>query len=915
MVVRNTEKWIPGDNPDNAKNFNLANAQKLGPAVISNDNLHILVSFLDTDIRLDENRENLFGQYVLFVKENAPVPEHYYWQILFYGYDESTPDKMVEVTTDFGVISFNLDNKDSVQKIVKINELEQTFTISESGFSKIIVKVTTNTMTIPLEITHQIIGTFQYPFLRVGQKPGTEKGNPPTSSIVANDFRHFILAIMDKDNNGLSAAGISPNLLMAILYINFQKGLFHIALDDAKFTSSNVTWEKYLNDDDLTNDLPKMPVGIFQIKPHLLAMFLEGINGMSGTLMPLQVWETQVTDGDTYLNEVFNTFNDDQVSKENQVAIYNLLRFPKSSITVALTYLEKLKERHFSWKTKMLTKADHSENAECVKTIVSEYTEGPIYDLQPPTSFANKVHDIMYSYYIIAFSHNEVFLTRNAIYRRMMTNEFHEYDKTDFHPDEPENFLKRLTEQQKNLLFLESIEKNRLTAFITFGDGYAERLMGARFKHCLFRWDKVPGDDNNRLTRNLKRRFGILWLEDEDEVNIEKINDDMISVSTNDGKFLYLIRSNNQPRTTVKLQIDDVRIDEFFGWTEQGILKIYAIDNARPNASFALFNKINGSTSEMVFYTRFFTITYRSGKDIYDRGYEGAHGAKEIAKSLLDPSLTKEQIKGLTQEFFYQLSRMELINECFTNVIENPTKYLLSIDKNFGKKLYDSSGDDTEGIVPYITVKTMSGEVPKFMILPWGDPPKDDGTNINTIHGTLNTAGCWMLLRNHLWNWPRENDKVNDRYLNYELFSNIYTTLISRNTDDSDNLNSPPTSAFRGWSVDDGRSIEEQKSDILLRWWRNLNYFEFVIRFLGYQYKKEDKYYYSFPPNPELDRNGNAAGNNIFSKRKEMIESYKYKKGKEYDDWADLYLFKRTDRFTKDENDCKTFDDKDDDDC
>ena len=401
MVVRNTEKWIPGDNPDNAKNFNLANAQKLGPAVISNDNLHILVSFLDTDIRLDENREKLFGQYVLFVKENAPVPEHYYWQILFCDYDENTPVQMYEETTDFGVISFNLDNKDSTQKIVKINDLEHTFTTSESGLSKIIVKVTTNTMTIPLEITHQIIGMFQYPFLRVGQKPGTEKGNPITSSIVANDFRHFILAIMDKDNNGLSTAGISPNLLLSILYINFLNGLFHVSLDDSNFASSNVAWEKYLNNDNLTNDdltkdLPKMPVGISQIKPHLLAMFLEGINGTAGTLMDLQSWENQTTDRDTYLNEVFNTFND-QVSKVNQVAIYNLLRFPKSSITVALTYLEKLKERHISWAPKMLTKADHWENAECVKTIVSEYTEGPMYDLQPPTPFANKVRTVSMS--------------------------------------------------------------------------------------------------------------------------------------------------------------------------------------------------------------------------------------------------------------------------------------------------------------------------------------------------------------------------------------------------------------------------------------------------------------------------------------------------------------------------------------
>lgn len=854
MVVRNTERWIPGG-------FTLENALKLGLATISEDENYILVSYLDTNIRLDEDRKQLICKYVLFVntekEKDAPTPpQQYNWQIHFSDDDENTTDYIIEVTTDIGVLSLNLNNEDSEQKIVKINDINYSFTASSSGLSKIIIKVCPNQPTIPfLEITHHIVVTFRYQAFEEDQIPIALFGHPRTSSIVANDFRHLILAAMGKENNGLSTAGISSNLLLSIFYINSMHGL----LEKPIFDLGTDGWENYLNDNILTEDLYRTPVGVSKIKPHLLAMFLEGVNGTTGTLMDVQVWDNQIPDSnDTYLKAVFDAFKDtDDETIENQVAIYNLLRFPKSSVTVALTYLEKLKGRHILWASKMLTKADHSKNAECVKTIVSEYTEGPtpIAHSYPPTSFADQVYNIMYSFYISAFTRNEIFFTKNAIYRRMMTNEFHEYGQTVFHPTEPENYLKRLTQPQKDLLFLDTIENNRLTAFIIFGDGYAERLMGARFTDA-----------------------------------IKRESDNMI-----------------------------IEIDH----------------NVRPNASFALFNRINESASEMVFYTRFLSIGYQSSKELFpnflEKGYEGAREAKLAARALLDENLKEandydthntevkafiDALSDMTREnmlyaFFTELSKMALFRR-FTEITsetptETPTKYLLSITSKFGKIKYESSGDDTEGVVPYIAVKNGSGGgTPDFMVLPFGDPPTSKNTN--TIHGTLNTKGCWMMLRNHLWNWPCENKNDFDRYHEYEKFSIIHVADVMT-AGDLDDLQEPDTAAFRQIKSELG---EVPRVDIelplLKKWWRNLNYFEFVNRFLEYQYKKEDKYFYSFPPNPAIDRNGIAVGNNIFKKQNpEIIDNHKYKKGK-HNDWADLYLFKRTDRFTNDENDTESFD-------
>ena len=128
----------------------------------------------------------------------------------------------------------------------------------------------------------------------------------------------------------------------------------------------------------------------------------------------------------------------------------------------------------------------------------------------------------------------------------------------------------------------------------------------------------------------------------------------------------------------------------------------------------------------------------------------------------------------------------------------------------------------------------------------------------------------------------------------------------------SDKLTNPPNSAFKNatWL----QTPEVTKVEALIGGWRNLFYFEFVNRFLEYPYGKEDPFYSSLPINDELDRSGEATGkNNIFKKLEPdaWIKNCKYIKGTDHNDWADLYLFKRTDGFTMDGEDTDIFDQKD----
>ncbi|GFO97345.1 transposase [groundwater metagenome] len=86
----------------------------------------------------------------------------------------------------------------------------------------------------------------------------------------------------------------------------------------------------------------------------------------------------------------------------------------------------------------------------------------------------------------------------------------------------------------------------------------------------IFRWDKIPDNDNIRLTEFLKQSLNIDWV---DSAKIEKIdNGKTIRVYT-DTNFISL-RLNDE-KTRVNLKIDDGRIYEFIAKMENDTLNIY----------------------------------------------------------------------------------------------------------------------------------------------------------------------------------------------------------------------------------------------------------------------------------------------------------------------------------------------------
>jgi len=134
---------------------------------------------------------------------------------------------------------------------------------------------------------------------------------------------------------------------------------------------------------------------------------------------------------------------------------------------------------------------------------------------------------------------------------------------------------KEIIEMQNKALRLEHDELERKvlerTAELTMTRvSNLRNLMNPRY---LFRWNDIPGIDNDRLIDFLKQNYGISWVR---LAKIEKIDDGKtirISVEKN-----YILLCLNIEKTKVNLTIDDGRANEFIVKMESGKLNIYKPD-------------------------------------------------------------------------------------------------------------------------------------------------------------------------------------------------------------------------------------------------------------------------------------------------------------------------------------------------
>lgn len=127
---------------------------------------------------------------------------------------------------------------------------------------------------------------------------------------------------------------------------------------------------------------------------------------------------------------------------------------------------------------------------------------------------------------------------------------------------------------------------------------YQKEIIEKFFSVFLFSWDKIPGNDNEKLIEFLIRKFGVYWVK---IAEIEKIDNDKTIRLTTGKRFLSL--KLNYEEAKVSIEIDDGRTEEFVMKTENNKLNIYLSNNINfysknPKLLRDNFNEMVQSVSE-----------------------------------------------------------------------------------------------------------------------------------------------------------------------------------------------------------------------------------------------------------------------------------------------------------------------------
>jgi len=265
---------------------------------------------------------------------------------------------------------------------------------------------------VELSLEHEIRGTGQVieslKSTHSGNNQSAYLGREPVTRMMADDYRFYLLGAKEQSYlfNGTTISTVltTPNNVVAgLMYQNAIQGIL-----EPRF-GKNDLYDSILNlhDNDVNNPDPFMQdgepdskyvgglkTGVVQVKPHILAMFLPKDENWTTYTPFLRIGENDITE-----ESLFNNFA--QLTPEEHYDIYNYLRFPKTNIKSAALILHGLKEAHSEW-ANLLTDDELGGEPEAVRTIATEFWQGPQADVDDYSPEALKSFPIGWSPYIQA---------------------------------------------------------------------------------------------------------------------------------------------------------------------------------------------------------------------------------------------------------------------------------------------------------------------------------------------------------------------------------------------------------------------------------------------------------------------------------------------------------------------------------
>lgn len=321
MAVRLTEKTLPPT----------TTAGDFGQA--EGDAAAVLISYHSSPIVKERTQT-----YVVFVLDAGLQGNvaSYSWQV---GSDTAE--------TDNGVFEYSHADEGDAQ--ITVNLLD-------SG-SAVVKSITMTQRVIPLNSElEDLIGA--------ADQTAPTAADPETSRELVNDVRGYIDELISRTAD---AQGSLNKLLFAVGYAEAM------LVPPADRAAQLERLAGQLADDDTVGfaEGASSGIGLCQVRPDVLAMYLSATPGGSDWLIPRQEFPHDPSARGTVRDALEGALAG--LDEAKRVDLFNFLRFPKSNLKMAMQFLEAMRTQYFSGQDLPSILADEKK----ANTLISEYKEGP----------------------------------------------------------------------------------------------------------------------------------------------------------------------------------------------------------------------------------------------------------------------------------------------------------------------------------------------------------------------------------------------------------------------------------------------------------------------------------------------------------------------------------------------------------
>lgn len=195
-------------------------------------------------------------------------------------------------------------------------------------------------------------------------EPTAVADDPDTSRQIVNDVRVYIDELAPRSADPDSS-------LNKLLFATAYAGAMTVKPVDRAAQTRDMA--AALAADEAANFVDKAltGIGLCQVRPQILAMYVSATAGGAAPMLPLREFPTDEAERATKLAELRTEFI--ALAEAQKVDLFNLLRFPKSNLRMAMQLVQKHMEKYFPAQPLPDILADVAK----AKSLITQYEEGP----------------------------------------------------------------------------------------------------------------------------------------------------------------------------------------------------------------------------------------------------------------------------------------------------------------------------------------------------------------------------------------------------------------------------------------------------------------------------------------------------------------------------------------------------------